>query len=58
MTTSFRDLSDRQLEFMAKRFEAQITALKHAATAAGVALRQQFTDKLDQVRAELERRRI
>jgi hypothetical protein len=53
----YRDLSDRELSFLLAQFEAKVAALKLSSTAVGAAMYQQFAERLDQARAEVERRR-
>jgi hypothetical protein len=51
-------LSDQQLAFALRTLEAKVHALRDTTTAVGMALYQQFREKLDAVRAELERRQV
>jgi hypothetical protein len=57
MTDELRTLHDTGLAYLAKQLEIKITALRSATSAIGIMLLQQYTEKLDQVRAEQERRR-
>jgi hypothetical protein len=54
----FTKLPDSGLEYLIRQLEAKVAALRSATSAIGVALYQQFVDRLDQLRAEQERRRV
>jgi hypothetical protein len=55
--TDPQTLSDDVLDFLRRQLELKCTALRLSSTAVGAALYQQFVDRLDQVRAEQERRK-
>ena len=49
-------LDDSGLEFLARRLESKIGALRFATTALGTRLLERYAEQLDAVRAEIERR--
>jgi hypothetical protein len=53
-----RSLSDRQLAFLADQLEVKIASLRVPTTSSAAAMKQQYIDRLDAVRAEQERRRV
>lgn len=56
-TTIYRTMEDRALERELVVLERKVSALKLATTAVGVSLLVEFRKRLDQARAEIERRR-
>jgi hypothetical protein len=58
MVNSLRTLHDPALAYLARQLEAKIASLRHATSAIGVSLLQQYRERLDQVRVEQERRRV
>ena len=56
LTSDLRGFSDRELAFLARRLEALAASLRDPTSAAGAALLRGYQDRLDAVRAEVERR--
>jgi hypothetical protein len=54
--TDLRTLPDAELALEAQLLERKIIALRTATTALGIRLHERYTNQLDAVRAEIERR--
>jgi hypothetical protein len=57
MNTDLRSLPDKTLAYFAHQLEMKIGSLRGTTTTVGLALLQQYRDRLAAVRVELERRK-
>lgn len=56
MNATLTKLDNTELERLARLLEAKVAALRSATTALGIRLHERYTNQLDAVRAEVERR--
>lgn len=53
-----RTVPDTGLDYLERQLEQKLHALRTSTSAIGAALAKQYLDRLDQVRAEIARRRV
>jgi hypothetical protein len=54
--SDFASLTDQQLSFALRQLELRLASLRDATSAVGQALYQQYRERLDAAKAEMERR--
>jgi hypothetical protein len=58
MTSDLAKLPDSGLSYLQRQLEMKINALRTATSAIGISLLEQYRERLEAVRSEIERRRV